>query len=102
MTVPRTKLSMQQLEALIREESRDTSKLFFTKHVTDQMRARRITKSCVLETLRRGRIRRQPEPNPGKGSVECRMELYSAGSGLAVIVAVTDDPELFIVTAMYT
>jgi len=102
MTVNRTNLSKQQLEALIREESQDTSKLFFTKHVLDQMRARQITKACVLETLRAGRIRRTPEPNSMKGSIECKMELFSAGNGLAVIVAVSDDPDLFVVTAMHT
>lgn len=102
MTVPRTKLPQQQLEALVREEAKDTTKLFFTKHVDEQMRARKITKACVLETLRCGRIKRTPEPNMMKGSVECRMEHFNAGHGLAVIVAVSDDPVLFIVTAMFT
>jgi len=37
-----------------------------------------------------------------KGSIECKMELFSAGNGLAVIVAVSDDPDLFVVTAMHT
>ncbi|WP_370663082.1 DUF4258 domain-containing protein [Massilia antarctica] len=101
MIVRRTQLSREQLEALIHEESKDTSKLFFTKHVEEQMRSRRIAKACVLETLRAGRIRRRPEPNPMKGAVECKMAYFSAGHRVAVIVAVSNDPGLIIVTAMY-
>ncbi|NHZ37276.1 DUF4258 domain-containing protein [Massilia rubra] len=92
---------MQQLEALIQDESKDTSKLFFTKHVEEQMRSRRITKACVLETLRAGRIKRTPEPNAMKGSIDCKMAHVCAGNRLAVIVAVSDGPGLIVVTAMY-
>lgn len=92
---------MAQLGALIHEQSKDTSKLFFTEHVEEQMRSRRITKACVLDTWRTGRIKRTPEPNAMKGSVECKMENFSAGYRVAVIVAVRDDPGLIIVTAMH-
>lgn len=57
--------------------------------------------ACVLETLRAGRIKRPPEPNAMKGSVECKMVYFSAGHRVAVIVAVSDDPGLIVVTAMY-
>lgn len=101
MSKPRTELSQQQLEALIRAEAQNTSNVFFTHHVQKQMRARKITKACVLDALREGRIKRIPEPNLNFGSVECRMERVSAGHRLGVIVAVSDDPGLFVVTAMF-
>jgi hypothetical protein len=103
MTVKRTQLSKRQLETLIRSESMDSSKLFFTHHVRSQMRARNITNACVLSTLQNGNIKRTPEPNSMKGSIECRMEHFCTGHHVAVIVAVSDDdPDLILVTAMYT
>lgn len=103
MNVPKTQLSKQQLEALIRDESQDTSKVFFTTHAQQQMRSRGITNACVLDALRNGQLRRTPEPNLMKGNLECRMERFSTGRGIAVVVAVSDeDPDLIIVTAMYT
>lgn len=103
MNIKRTQLSKQQLEALIRAESLDSSKLFFTRHMQAQMRARNITNACVLSTLQNGRIKRTPEPNTMHGSLECRMEHFCTGHNLAVVVAVSDDdPDLLLVTAMYT
>lgn len=38
-----------------------------------------------------------------KGTLECRMEYFSAGRDVAVIVALSDDdPSLVLVTAMFT
>ena len=103
MSTKRTRLSQQQLEALIRAESLDSSKVSFTLHAQKQMAARKITHACVLSTLRNGRIRRRPEPNPARGSLECRMEYFCIGRNVAAIVAVSDDdPDLVLVTAMYT
>jgi hypothetical protein len=97
----RTQLSKSQLEAYIRQESLDSRNVFFTKHVEKQMKARHITMACVMSTLQHGRIKRTPEPNSMKGTVECRMERFSAGHDVAVIVAISDkDPSLVLVTAM--
>lgn len=102
MNTNRTTLSKQQLEALIRSESLDSSKLLFTAHVQKQMAKRKITHACILTTLQKGRIKRTPEPNTMKGSLECRMEHFCAGHNIGVVVAVSDDyPDLVIVTAMY-
>lgn len=101
-TVSRTKLSQNQLQILIRSESLDSRNIFFTEHVKKQMRARHITSGCVVATLQNGIIMRVPEPNPMKGSLECRMEHYVAGHNIGVIVAISDeDPSLVLVTAMY-
>lgn len=102
MIVRRSQLSKQQLETLIRIESRDSSKVFFTKHALEQMRARHITAATVLSTLQNGRLKRTPEPNLMKGSLECKMEHPCAGKNIGVIVALSDEnPGLIIVTAMY-
>ena len=102
MNVNRTKLSKQQLQALIRSEALDSAKLFFTKHILKQMRDRKITKTCVLSALQNGSIKKTPEPNTMKGSLECRMEHFCTGHHVAVVVAVSDsDPDLILVTAMY-
>jgi replication-associated recombination protein RarA len=100
---PRTQLSKTQLEAYIRHASLDSRNVFFTLHVQKQMKARRISMACVLSTLQHGRLRRTPEPNLMKGTLECRMEYFSAERDVAVIVALSDDdPSLVLVTAMFT
>ncbi len=93
------KKSLAQLARHIREVARDSGAVFFTQHVSVQMRKRKVSSSEVLECLRMGSLRRVPEPNPGKGSLECRMERYVAGRELAVIVALCEeDPDLVVVT----
>lgn len=102
MAVNRTSLSQQQLEQLIRTESENTTNVVFTDHIRQQMRKRKITDACVLATLRKGSIRRTPEPNLMYGTLECRMEYFCTGQTVGVIVAVSDtDPDLILVTAMY-
>lgn len=103
MKTDRTKLSKTQLQALIRTDARNSARVFFTKHILEQMRVRKITKDCVLATLRDGSLKRTPEPNTMKGSLECRMEHFCTGHHVAVVVAITDaEPDLILVTAMYT
>lgn len=73
----------------------------FTRHAIARMRLRQITALMVLEVLRRGRMRRPPEPNLAKGSLECRMAYFLAGRQIAVVAAVADDdPNVIVVTAM--
>ena len=44
----------------------------------------------VLECLRRGSVRRPPEQNIKTGWYECRMERYTGGKNVAVVVALED------------
>ena len=82
--------------------SQNSINVAITDHVKKRMRQRKITLPCVFATLRSGRIRRTPEPNTAYGTLECRMEFYSAGHNIGVVVAVSDeDPTLVVVTAMY-
>ena len=99
---PITQRSQSQLEAHIRSLAQNSANLVFTDHIRAQMRTRRISMSCVLSTLREGRIRRTPEPNAAYGTLECRMEARCEGSNVGVVVALNDvDPTLVLVTALY-
>jgi hypothetical protein len=95
------KLSKRQLEARIRTVSMESARVVFTKHALRQMRKRAITRAMSLEILQHGQLRRTPEPNVAKGTLECRMDRFMAGRDLGVIVALSDDdPDLVVVTAM--
>lgn len=93
--------SSAQLQKHIRAVAADTSRVFITVHAKGRMRQRRISIHEVYECLRQGVLRRTPEPNPAKGSLECRMERYVAGRECAVVVALDDEqPDLLVVTVM--
>lgn len=97
------KLSQAQLELRIRKTAGDSQLVIFTNHAHVQMRKRHIPADIVLEVLRKGRIRRTPEPNLAKGSMECRMERFVAGSQIGVVAAISDEhPNVIVVTAMHT
>ena len=73
--------------------------MVLVSHARQRMRLRKVSLNEVLEVLRKGAIRRMPEPNLTKGSLECRMEFYVAGRDCAVIVALSDEqPDLLVVT----
>lgn len=93
--------TVQQWERFIRDAALASERVVFTRHAIARMRLRQITALMVLEVLRRGKIRRTPEPNISKGTLECRMEYFLAGRQLAVVAAVADDdPDVIVVTAM--
>lgn len=95
------RLSIAQLQRRIRTASADSATVFLTKHAKVRMKERKITVAAVLECLRKGSIRRPPEPNPSKGSLECRMERYCSGMNIGVVVALCDeDPSLLVVTVL--
>ena len=94
------KKSDEQLAKLIRDTSKASSSVIFTTHAGAQMKSRKITSLEVYECLRSGTIRRKPEPNEEKGSLECRMERYISGRNLGVVAAISDeDPSVIVVTA---
>ena len=93
------KKSQAQLARHIRSVAKNTSAVFFSDHAKVKMRERKVSSIEVLECLREGAIRRVPEPNIKKGSLECRMERYVSGRELVVIVAFGDeDPDVLVVT----
>jgi hypothetical protein len=98
----RTKWSTPQLQTHIRKESQTSINVVFTDHVKKRMKLRKITMSMVIATLQNGSIKRTPEPNLNKGTLECRMEYFVAGFDVGVVVAISDDdPSLVLVTALY-
>lgn len=97
------KLSTVQIQRKIRAAARNSRNIVLVTHAKDQMLRRNVTQTLVLDCLRAGVIQRAPEPNLGKGSLECRMEHYCGGRNLAVVVALADEnPKLIVVTVMYT
>ena len=90
-----------QIRTRIRRIAIDNTLVIFADHARTQMRMRHIPADVVLEVLRKGRIRRTPEPNLSTGSIECRMERFVAGAQTGVIAAISNDrPNVIVVTAM--
>ena len=95
------KLSLPQLQRLIRERSVDASAVFLTTHCRVRMRQRHVTFALLLDVLRAGRMRRPAEPDGRHGSLVCRMEHFVAGRELAAAVALSDDePGVLVVTVI--
>ena len=75
--------------------------MIYTDHALQRMKKRLVTRAAALEILRKGVIRREPEPNIRFGTLECRMEYYVAGRNLALVAAVeTINPAVVVVTAI--
>ena len=91
--------SDSQIAKHIRTIAKDSSCVFFTKHVKVRMTQRKITAAEVLDCIRNGTISRVPEASQDGQSLECPMERYVAGRNLGVVVALCDeDPDLVLVT----
>lgn len=91
--------SDSQIAKHIRTIAKDSSCVFFTKHVKMRMTQRKITTAEVLDCIRNGTISRTPEETQDGQSLECRMERYVAGRNLGVVVALCDeDPDIILVT----
>ncbi|MBV7460599.1 MULTISPECIES: DUF4258 domain-containing protein [unclassified Acidovorax] len=96
------KLSNAQLEKRIRSVAEDSANVVITVHAKARMRERKVNVIAVYEALRKGTIKHPPEPNLGKQSLECRMEHYTAGKNVCVVVALSDEnPLLVCVTVFY-
>lgn len=95
------KLSMHQLQRLIRGRSVDTGAVFLTTHCRVRMKQRHVSLALLLDVLRQGRMRRPAEPDARHGSLVCRMEHFVAGRELAAAVALSDEhPGVLVVTVI--
>jgi Domain of unknown function (DUF4258) len=65
----------------------DSMNVVFTRHAEVRMKERHITRLHVLDVLRHGVIRREPEPDLKTGHIQCRMERLVAGRELGVVLA---------------
>jgi hypothetical protein len=65
------------------------------------MRLRKINDPMVLETLRKGVINHEPEPDMKADGLRCVMERYVAGVHVGVVVLVDHPaPDLLVITVM--
>ena len=75
--------------------------VIFTDHALLRMRQRQVSRMAAVEILKKGVIRREPEPNLRRGTLECRVEHYIAGRNLALVAAVdAANPTVVVVTAI--
>ena len=95
------KLSLPEVERLVRTRAAVTGNVRLTNHALVRMKLRHITREEVYDVLRLGRLVRAPEPNMMLGSLECRMQRFMAGRELAIVAAISDDdPSVIVVTAI--
>ena len=95
------RLSIPQLQRLVRDRAANSAVVFVTHHCRQRMKQRHISLTLLLDVLRQGRLLRTPEPDIARGSVVCRMEHFVAGRHLAAAVAVSDDdPGVVVVTVI--
>jgi hypothetical protein len=83
--------SKRDWEKLIRKLSLDESNVFFSVHGLQQMKTRRITRDMALDVLLKGNIQIEPEPNIKTGHITCRMQRFTAGKNIGVVVACEDE-----------
>lgn len=97
------KLSKRQIERHIRNAAKETHNVILTVHAKARLRERKVSISMLYECLRQGTLSRNPEPNASKGTLECRMDRYTCGANISVVVAISDeDPNLIVVTVLET
>ena len=66
--------SASQIAKHIRTFAKDSSCVFFTKHVKLRMTRRKITAVEVLDCIQNGTVSRAPEQSQDGQNLECRME----------------------------
>ena len=65
------------------------------------MRQRKINHPMVLETLRKGSLNREPEPDLKTAGLRCVMERYVSGVHVGVVVLVEHPaPDMLVITVM--
>lgn len=93
--------SKRQLEKHIRACALVSANIVFVNHARERMRLRQINDPMVLETLRKGVISREPEPDMRADGLRCVMERYVAGVHVGVVVLVDHPaPDLTVITVM--
>lgn len=72
---------------ILRECAENDTRVFFSRHATDRMIQRKITRPQVLLCLEKGKITESPCRDP-KGDWRCTIEHYTAGSVVTVAAAI--------------
>jgi len=96
-----SKISRAQLQRHIRKAALQTINVTITHHAILRMRERHITNAMLLDVLKSGVIKREPEPDIRHSGINCQVERYSAGINIAAIVNVDMPSEGLIVITVY-
>lgn len=93
--------SKRQIEKHIQACAQDSSNIVFVNHARERMRTRKINDPMVLETLRKGILGSEPEPDMKASGLRCVMERYVSGVHVGVVVLVDHPmPDLTVITVM--
>ena len=94
-------LSKRQFEKHIRSCSENSANIIFVNHARVRMQQRKINDAMVLETLRKGVLHREPEPDLRTTGLRCVMERYVSGVHVGVVVLVEyPAPDMLVITIM--
>ena len=77
---------------IIREAASDSARVFFTEHANKRMRERLITRTQVLECLRKGKITEPPHIDI-KGDWKCNVSWLHAGDNITAAVGFKHDEQ---------
>jgi len=75
---------------IIQEAAQESGRIFFTSHAIKRMRQRRITRTQVIECLRKGRISESSHRDI-KGDWKCNMTWLHAGDNVTATVVIKRD-----------
>ncbi|GMR08115.1 MAG: hypothetical protein BMS9Abin26_1120 [Gammaproteobacteria bacterium] len=96
-------LLKSRAKQLIRGAAENTDRIGWSDHALKRMRQRRVSPSQVLKVLRQGKMIGNPSLDKNTGHWKCKLERYTAGDCLNVIVAIErneDNTPIIIVSAI--
>ncbi|WP_126456878.1 DUF4258 domain-containing protein [Sulfuriflexus mobilis] len=88
---------------LIRTAAQETDRVEWSSHAKKRMRQRKVSMTQVLRVLKTGGILEGPYEDIKTGHWKCRLEQFTAGDNVNVVVAIErneDSTPIIIVTAM--
>lgn len=104
MTAKPTPLTLAESSALrfIRDAAKESGRVFFTDHARKRMYQRHITRTQILECLRKGNISEPPHRDI-KGDWKCNVTWFHAGDEITATVVIKRDERtgncLLVITA---
>jgi len=96
-------LLKSRAKQLIRKAAENTDRIGWSDHALKRMRQRRVSASQILKVLRKGKMIGNPNLDNDTGHWKSKLEHYTAGDCLNVIVAIErneDNTPIIIVSAI--
>ena len=87
------RLSNEDALRIIKDVIRDSSKVFFKRHAKDQMVARNVTRTQVIDSLERCRFFEEPFWSPGYHNWQMTVEAPSMDDWLRVALSLNNTTE---------